>query len=189
MMSSRLSNITESRTSSIITIIDDESDSRMLLSKTIQNIDFGITIKSFQSVLSALAAIETSPPDLIITDYKMPIMDGIEFTKRIRRLHHCKDIPIIMIIDDRSLLSDALQGDVTEFLNKPFDRIEYEARCKNILSLRKRKIKLKQGIFKFEKMICETIEQILFQKKETLIRLTNACGFKDCITCENVLEK
>ena len=44
MMSSRLSNITESRTSSIITIIDDESDSRMLLSKTIQNIDFGITI-------------------------------------------------------------------------------------------------------------------------------------------------
>ena len=93
MMSLHLSNV--ATTSSIIYIVDDESVSRMLLSKTIDNIDSGITAKSFQRALAALAAIETSPPDLIITDYKMPIMDDIEFTKQIKQLHNCKDIPII----------------------------------------------------------------------------------------------
>ncbi len=189
MMSSHLSNVAKTTTSSIIYIVDDETVSRMLLSKTIENIDSGITVKSFQSAPAALAATETSPPDLIITDYKMPIMDGIEFTKRIRQLHNCKDIPIIMvtIIDDRSVLHNALQNGVTEFLNKPFDKIECEARCKNLLQLGKRQTKLKQRSFKLEKRISETTEEILLREKETLIRLTRACGFKDCITGEHLL--
>ncbi|GJM04787.1 MAG: two-component system response regulator [marine bacterium B5-7] len=189
MMLSSLSNVAESKTSSIIYIVDDESVSRMLLSKTIENINSGITVKSFQSAPAALAALETSPPDLIITDYKMPIMDGVEFTKRIRRLHNCKDIPIIMItiIDDRSVLYDALKCGVTEFLNKPFDKVECEARCKNLLALGKRQTKLKQRSFKLEKKISETTEEIHIREKETLIRLTRACGFKDCVTGEHLL--
>jgi len=189
MMSSHLSNVAKSTTSSIIYIVDDETVSRMLLSKTIENIDPEMTVKSFQSAPAALAAIETSQPDLIITDYKMPIMDGIEFTKRIRQLHNCKDIPIIMvtIIDDRSVLHNALQNGVTEFLNKPFDKIEYEARCKNLLTLGKRQSKLKQRSSKLEKRISETTEEILLREKETLLRLTRACEFKDCITGEHLL--
>jgi len=189
MMSSHLSNVAKTTTSSIIYIVDDESVSRMLLSKTIENIDSGITVKSFQSAPAALAATETSPPDLIITDYRMPIMDGIEFTKQIRQLHNCKDIPIIMItiIDDRSVLHNALQSGVTEFLNKPFDKIECAARCKNLLLLGKRQTKLKQRSFKLEKRISETTEQILLREKETLLRLTRACGYKDCVTGEHLL--
>ncbi len=189
MMSSHLSNIAKSITSSKIYIVDDETVSRMLLSKTIENIDSGMTVKSFQSAPAALAAIETSPPDLIITDYIMPIMDGIEFTKKIRQLHNCKDIPIIMvtIIDDRSVLHSALQNGVTEFLNKPFDKTECEARCKNLLALGKRQTKLKQRSFNLEKRISETTEEILLREKETLLRLTRACGFKDCITGEHLL--
>lgn len=189
MMSSHLSNVAKSTISSIIYIVDDESVSRRLLSKTIENIDSGMTVKSFQSAPAALAAVETSPPDLIITDYKMPIMDGIEFTKRIRALHNCKDIPIIMVtvINDRSVLYSALQNGVTEFLNKPFDITECEARCKNLLALGKRQTKLKQRSFKLEKKISESTEEILLREKETLLRLTRACEFKDCITGEHLL--
>ena len=189
MMSSHLSNVAETTTSSTIYIVDDESVSRMLLGKIINNIDSGITVKTFQSAPAALAVIETSPPDLIITDYKMPIMDGIEFTKRIRQVHNCKEIPIIMvtIIDDRSVLHNALQSGVTEFLNKPFDNIECEARCKNLLMIGKRQSKLERHRFKLEKKISETAEEILLREKETLLRLTRACGFKDGITGEHLL--
>jgi len=189
MKSSHLSNVAKSTTSSIIYIVDDETVSRMLLSKTIEDIDSAMTVKSFKSAPAALAAIETSPPDLIITDYKMPIMNGIDFTKRIRQLHNCKDIPIIMItiINDRSVLHNALQSGVTEFLNKPFDKTECEARCKNLLALGKRQTKLIQRSFKLEKRISETTEEILLREKETLLRLTRACGFKDCITGEHLL--
>jgi two-component system, response regulator RpfG len=189
MKSSHLCNVIESTSSSIIYIVDDESVSRMLLSKTISHIDSGMTVKSFQSAPAALAAIETSPPDLIITDYKMPIMDGIEFTNRVRRLHHCKDIPVIMItiVADRAILHDALKNGVTEFLNKPFDKVECEARCKNLLQLGKHQTRLKRRSFRLEKKISETTEEILIREKETLLRLTKACGFKDCVTGEHLL--
>lgn len=189
MMSSHLSSIIEQTTSSTIFIVDDDSVSRMLLSKTIDKIDSGITVKSFQSAHAALAAIETSPPDLIITDFKMPIMDGTEFTKRIRRLHHCKDIPIMMItvIKDREVLHDALQNGVTEFINKPFDDKECEARCVNLLKIGKNQTKLKRRSFQLEKKVSETTDEILIREKETLIRLTRACEFKDCITGEHLL--
>jgi two-component system, response regulator RpfG len=189
MMSSHLSSVVENTTTSTIFIVDDESVSRMLLSKTIDNIAPGITVKSFQSAPAALAAIETSPPDLIITDYKMPIMNGIEFTQRIRRLHNGKDIPIMMItiINDRSVLHNALQNGVTEFLNKPFDKIECEARCKNLLMLGERQTKLKRRSYKLEKKVSDSTEEILIREKETLIRLTKACAYKDCITGEHLL--
>lgn len=188
-MSSHLSNVVESSASSTIFIVDDDSVSRMLLSKTINNMGAGITVKSFQSARAALAAIETNPPDLIITDFKMPHMDGTEFTKRIRRLHHCKDIPIMMItvINDKQVLHEALRNGVTEFINKPFDNKECEARCLNLLKLGKSQTKLKRRSFQLEKKVSETTDEILIREKETLLRLTKACEFKDCITGEHLL--
>lgn len=188
-MLARLDNVVQNMTSSTIFIVDDESVSRKLLSKTIANIDPGITVKTFQSAPAAIAAIETTPPDLIITDYRMPLMDGIQFTKRIRLLPGCRDIPVIMItiINDRAVLHDALKNGVTEFLNKPFDSIECEARCKNLLDIGKNQTRLKHRRLQLEKKISETTEQILIREKETLFRLTKACAFKDCITGEHLL--
>lgn len=189
MIASQPRTILKNTTSPTVFIVDDESVSRMLLSKTIDNIDPFIVVKSFNSAPAALAAIETSPPDLIITDYKMPIMNGIEFTKKIRRLPNCKDTPIMMvtIINDRAVLHNALQSGVTEFLNKPFDKIECEARCNNLLSLGKHQTSLKKHSIHLEKKISDTTEEILIREKETLIRLTKACAFKDCITGEHLL--
>lgn len=187
-MLARLDNVFENTISSTVFIVDDESISRKLLDKTVSNVDSGIEVKSFQNAPAALSAIETSPPDLIITDYKMPAMDGIEFTRQVRQLHNCKDIPIIMItiIDDRTVLHDALKNGVTEFLNKPFDRIECEARCKNLLMIGKEQTKLRHQSSRLERKISETTEEVLIRERETLMRLTKACEFKDCITGEHL---
>ncbi len=188
-MSSQLANAVDNTTSSTILIVDDDAVSRTLLSQTINNIDSNITLMSFQSAPAALAAIESKPPDLIITDFKMPIMDGIELTKRIRLLPNCKDIPIMMItvINDRNVLHHALQNGVTEFINKPFDHKECEARCINLLNIGKNQTKLKLRSVQLEKKVNDTTDEILIREKETLLRLTLACEFKDCITGEHLL--
>jgi two-component system, response regulator RpfG len=188
-MSLLLDNVVENTITSTIFIVDDESVSRSILSKTINNIDPDITVKTFQSAPAALAAAETATPDLIITDYKMPIMNGIEFTRQIRRLPDCKDTPIIMItiLKEKSVLYNALENGVTDFLNKPFDQSECEARCKNLLSLRKHQFDLKERSSLLEKKVSETTEEILIREKETLNRLTKACEYKDCITGEHLL--
>lgn len=187
-MSVSFDNVLENQTKSTVMIVDDQSVSLNILSETVKNIDPDISVKSFQSAPAALAAAETAPPDLIITDYKMPIMDGIEFTQQIRLLPNCSDVPIIMItiMDRKSILYGALESGVTDFLHKPFDQIECKARCKNLLTLGKHQSNLKKRKNLLEKKVNETTEEILVRERETLNRLTKACEYKDCVTGEHL---
>ncbi|OPZ99454.1 MAG: Alkaline phosphatase synthesis transcriptional regulatory protein PhoP [Bacteroidetes bacterium ADurb.Bin408] len=75
-------------------------------------------------------------PGLIILDWKMPVMDGMQAAKLIRHHPVSKDIPIIMITgtDNTSeLMAEALECGVNDFLRKPFVRLELQARIKSLL--------------------------------------------------------
>ncbi len=176
--------VPEDLAKSSVVIVDDQSTSRNILSEIVKTIDTGISVKAFQSAPYALTDIAISPPDLIITDYKMPDMDGIEFVQKIRQVPDCHDIPIIMvtILDKKSILYRALECGVTDFLNKPFDRIECTARCKNLLTLGKHQTKLREKKEFLEQKVTESTEEILARERETLQRLTTACEYKDCVT-------
>jgi len=75
-------------------------------------------------------------PNLIILDWKMPEMDGIETTFFFKQNTHFKDIPIIMITgtnDTSELMALAMEKGVNDFLRKPFIKIELQARIKSLL--------------------------------------------------------
>lgn len=76
-----LNNVVKNTTNSTIFIVDDESISRALFTKTVENIGPDINVKAFKSAPAALAAAETISPDLVITDYKMPVMNGIKYIR------------------------------------------------------------------------------------------------------------
>jgi len=84
----------------------------------------------------ALEKAQEHKPDLIIIDWKMPVMDGIEATTCLRNDKHCKDIPIIMITgtnETTELMAEAMEKGVNDFLRKPFIRLELQARIKSLL--------------------------------------------------------
>ncbi len=60
-------------------------------------------------------------PDLIITDIKMPIMDGLEMSKKIRE--HSRSVPIIITtaFNDTSFLLEAIDTGINQFVLKPID--------------------------------------------------------------------
>ena len=60
-------------------------------------------------------------PDLIITDIKMPIMDGLEMSKKIRE--HSRSVPIVITtaFNDTSFLIDAIDTGINQFVLKPID--------------------------------------------------------------------
>jgi two-component system response regulator RpfG len=118
----------------------------------------------------------------------MPVMNGIEFTKKLRRIPGCQDIPIMMItiMKERKILYEALENGVNDFLNKPFDKIEYKSKCKNLLSLAKHQSKLKKRSQFLTKKVNASSEEILIREQETLDKLTRACAYKDCITGEHL---
>jgi len=102
-----------------IWVIDDDSSIRWVLEKALQQA--GMQVTCFENADSALDAISDSKPNAIITDIRMPGMDGFEFLTLINDRH--PEIPAIIITAHSDLDSavSAYQGGAFEYLPKPFD--------------------------------------------------------------------
>lgn len=84
-----------------VLIVDDQKGNRLLLSKYIARVVEGAEILVAESGKEALESLLTNQPNLILTDYHMPVMDGIEFLKHIRLNEATKNIPVILISGDK----------------------------------------------------------------------------------------
>lgn len=94
----------------------------------------------FTDPVGALAWCMDNEPDLLIVDYMMPELNGIELVERFRLIPRYADIPVLMVTanHEAEVRSHALQMGVTDFLNKPLDNREFVARVTSMLALRKR---------------------------------------------------
>jgi len=167
-----------------VMIIDDQLTSRIILETVIQSIGDNVKVRAYDNALAALEVAASDPPDLIIADYKMPELDGVEFTRRLRRIPCCNDIPVIIItiIEEKAIMYQALEAGATDFLTKPVDHYECKVRCRNLLTMRRQQIIIKNRAHSLENKVKHAIEQIHTREKETLYRLARAGEFKDGVT-------
>ena len=128
----------------LIVILDDRATNRKIFSKLAASIEFGVTVRSFGDPAELLVWLEHNTPDLIVTDFKMPTMDGAEFIRRFRAQPNSGEIPVIVITiyEEREFRMRALEAGATDFLNSPVDHQEFVTRARNLLKLRKQQIQL-----------------------------------------------
>jgi two-component system, OmpR family, response regulator VicR len=105
----------------LILVVDDEPDILSMVEDILSDIQ-GIRLIKANNGFSAGAKLVEERPDLLLLDFKMPELDGFEFTKFIRQDPRFKDIPVVAI---SGLKADAdrqqmMQCGVTEFITKPF---------------------------------------------------------------------
>ena len=102
-----------------IWIAEDDRSLRWVMEKAIRRED--IMVKSFESGEELLDALEQNQPEIIISDIRMPGMDGLELLQRIHADH--PDMPIIITTAHSDLDSAvaAYQSGAFEYLPKPFD--------------------------------------------------------------------
>ncbi|MEK7322336.1 MAG: nitrogen regulation protein NR(I) [Pseudomonadota bacterium] len=102
-----------------IFVIDDDRSIRWVLEKALRQADMDVT--SFDSAAGVLEALDRAPPDAIITDIRMPGMDGLALLDAIRGRH--PDLPVIIMTAHSDLDSavSAYQGGAFEYMPKPFD--------------------------------------------------------------------
>lgn len=164
-----------------VMVIDDQLTSRIILESIIKSIGNNITVQSFDNALSALHVAEQQPPDLIIADYKMPELDGVEFTRRLRALPGCVDIPVVIItiVDEKSVLYEALEAGATDFLTKPIDHYECKVRCRNLLTMRRQQLIIRNRANSMETQINEAIRQVQEREKSGLQLLASLGTYKD----------
>jgi CheY-like chemotaxis protein len=77
-----------------ILIIDDEAGTLAITSKLLERL--GYTVTAVADAQTALTMLQTRKPDLIVTDYMMPGMDGIDFIKAVRAQPAFAQIPILL---------------------------------------------------------------------------------------------
>ena len=122
-----------------IAIVDDSSSSALLMTGYLKAIP-DLQIFPFEDPITALSWCEEYVPDVILVDYMMPELNGLDFIQKVREDVRLADTPAIMITsaDDKNTLHAALQMRATDFLRKPVDPIELIARTQNMLELRRR---------------------------------------------------
>lgn len=172
-----------------VLIVDDESTGRTILTKIIQQVEDDISVDAFDNPLEALSWLDNNHPDLIITDYRMPDINGIDLIRRIREKRACQDIPIMMItvVSEKSVRYDALEAGATAFLIRPIDQIECRTSCRNLLKLHEQQTIIQDRADWLARQVEVATQQIVSRERETLLRLAKAGEYRDEVTGYHVV--
>jgi two-component system phosphate regulon response regulator PhoB len=116
-----------------ILVVEDEPSIRDLIAFGLRRSGFQVAVAEHSQ--AALATIGDRRPDLILMDWMLPDMSGLELTRQLRRDTNTRDIPIIMLTA-RAEETDkvtGLEGGADDYLTKPFSARELIARIQAVL--------------------------------------------------------
>ena len=163
-----------------IVIVDDTPLNLLLMVKLVDRLA-GVESHGFESPQEALTWCAHTEPDLIIVDYMMPDIDGLEFIRRVRASHKHEDVPILMVTanNERGVRYEALECGANDFLTKPIDAHEFEPRVRNMLKLREAHLATRQRAETLSVAVRKATAAILDRERETITRLARAAEFRD----------
>src|SRR3954447_14742443 len=184
-----------------VMVVDDQSTGRAILEQVVRSLDERVAVEGFARPVDAVVWATRSVADLVLVDYMMPDMDGIEFVKRLRALPGYEHVPIVMVTvhDDRKVRYAALDAGITDFLTKPIDARECRpvrrhpptpprrpvaareclGRSRNLLTLPRQHVVLEDRRLLLEHMVEDATREVREREKETLLRLARAGEFRD----------
>jgi two-component system chemotaxis response regulator CheY len=108
-----------------VLVIDDSRAIRRLIGNILR--DMGWVVTEATDGLDALSQLEKlGCPDLILVDWNMPEMNGLEFIKAARAIPAFKEVPMMMVTTETEMerMAEAFIAGVNEYLMKPFDRCQ-----------------------------------------------------------------
>lgn len=119
-------------------IVDDDPNSLHNMYTAIGDINAEHTVIKAINGRIAFEMAKKHQPDLIITDWEMPEVDGITFIKMLKGHRYTEDIPVIMatgVMTSSENLQTALDAGAVDYIRKPIDPIELRARMQSMLKL------------------------------------------------------
>jgi CheY-like chemotaxis protein len=109
-----------------ILLLEDNCAMRQVITETLEII--GYDVQAYGHVREGLAALNgMRTPDLIISDIRMPEIDGFEFLQNVRHHDHHASVPFILMSGSPHDENEAVRCGANAFIVKPFKHHEFEA--------------------------------------------------------------
>ena len=171
-----------------VLIVDDTEINLILFAALVKKLDDCVP-HTFAQARDALAWAAENEPDLIILDYMMPDIDGLEFIRLLREIPGRDAVPLIMITanDQKQLRYRALDQGANDFLTKPVDKVEFLARTRNMLLVGDARKQLADRAAWLADEVRKATAQIVARERETVFRLCKAAEYRDPETGAHIL--
>jgi diguanylate cyclase (GGDEF)-like protein len=117
-----------------VMVVDDSSVFRNQMKKMVENLFFQVFALAHGE--EALLILEENPDiKIIITDYNMPVMDGLELTKAVRKKYTKNQLSVFVLssTEDSDVSAMFLKQGANDFINKPFSKEEFSCRLSNAI--------------------------------------------------------
>ncbi len=139
-----------------ILIAEDERTSRRILETVLSK--EGHHVEAVEDGIKALASIEKEAPDMLITDWMMPDLDGLELCRRVRALNLPNYVYVILwtALTQKENVIQGLDTGADDYITKPFDRTELLARVR----AGERIIKLERSLREKNRELSEALAQV-----------------------------
>ncbi|WP_066718890.1 response regulator [Clostridium sp. Marseille-P299] len=130
-----------------IMLVDDEEEVRRSMIKTMKWEEAGfIVVGDAENGKDALEKIEIYEPDVILTDIKMPYMDGLELARQVKENYPSTRIVVFSGFDDFEYAKQAIQCNVTEYILKPLNGEELTTILMRIRDILNKEMEEKRSI-------------------------------------------
>ena len=171
-----------------VLIVDDTEINLILFGALVKKLDNCVP-HVFSDPRAGLGWAQENAMDLVIVDYMMPELDGLEFIRLLREMPGNAATPVLMITanDQKQIRYRALDSGANDFLTKPVDKIEFLARAKNMLNLSEARKKLDDRAAWLAEEVRKATAEIVERERETVLRLSKAAEFRDPETGAHIL--
>jgi len=117
-----------------VLVVDDFLTMRRIVRKILRDLDFQNIIEA-EDGSAALDVLKTTKIDLIVSDWNMPRMTGLELLKQVRGTDSIKDTPFLMITAEaqKENIVEAVKARVSNYIVKPFTAATLEEKLSKIV--------------------------------------------------------
>ena len=118
-----------------VMVVDDSQVMRQIIKNNLKQLGFELeNLLDAEDGEDALQKINQSEMDLVISDWNMPKMTGIDFLKAIRADEALKELPFLMVTSeaDKGKIKEAVKAGVNQYIVKPFNTSQLEEKIREI---------------------------------------------------------
>ncbi len=153
-----------------ILVADDERRTRTVLADILS--EEGYEVRQAGDGSRALALMKEWPPDVVLLDIRMPVMDGLQTVRRIKADASIRHIPIVIVtgVDDTKARLEALRLGADDFLLKPPHVAELTARVRSLVKVKA----YHDHLLNYQRELEERVERRTRELRQTLDELRGA---------------